>query len=122
MNHPALSLALVVAFLSGCASTPPAVSRSYHGLYDGQSAAVFATELPAGSAEEAMQRGDMALRQGNLDQALYLYVMALEIDDSQPDAFYKIGRIHAYRGNVALAIKAYEQVVARAPEHARPQE
>jgi len=122
MTRKLLSLALVVALLSGCASNPPAASRSYHGLYDGQPAAVFATELPASSAEEAMQRGDLALRQGNLDQALYLYVMALEIDDARPDAFYKIGRIHAYRGNVALAVKAYAQVLARAPDHARAHE
>src|SRR4029450_3913134 len=101
-----LALAIVVAVLGGCASTPPADSRSYHGLYDGQPPAVFATEMPASSADEAIQRGDAALRQGNLDQALYLYVMALEIDDTRPDAFYKIGRIHGYRGNVALAIKA----------------
>ena len=61
----------VLLLTAGCASTPdkedaPDASKTqaFSDLYDGKSTVTYATEFPVASAEEARQRGDLALRRG----------------------------------------------------------
>ena len=60
----------VLLLFSGCASTPDkegaldtSKSQALSDLYDGKSTVTYATEFPVATAEEARQRGDLALRQ-----------------------------------------------------------
>ena len=115
----------VMLLVAGCASTPhggPAAeaqaSNVYAELYDGKMAATHATELPVVSAEEATQRGDQALRQGDLDLALYQYIQALQMDGNDVNTFNKVGAIHVSRGNLNLAEIAYWSALQIAPDNA----
>ncbi len=72
----------------------------------------------ARQAELAMVRADKALRQGELDRALYEYVNVLSWDEDKTDAHYKVGVIHYLKGNLALATRAFQKTLAHAPEHA----
>ncbi len=125
MYSPIRRFALVVLLLlSGCAAIPQNNDHSgadpprYSGLYDGKSALTYGTAFPAGSAAEAVARGDAALQRGDLDRALFEYVQALEKNANDGETFYKIGSIHAARGNMALANIAYGYCLKHAPQHA----
>jgi Flp pilus assembly protein TadD len=106
------SLALLgVTLLSGGCATVPDAAES-------DAAKAEATEVVASSAEEAIRQGDAALMTGDLDRALYSYVQALQLDDANPDTFFKVGRIHQERGNGPLAEAAFRSALERAPDHA----
>ena len=115
----------VLLLTAGCASTPEkegaldtSKSQTFSDLYDGKSTVTYATEFPVASAEEARQRGDLALRQGDLDLALYQYIQALELQTDGDDvgSLARIGAIHASRGNLDLAEIAYRRALVIDPE------
>lgn len=117
----------VLLLIAGCASTPDkegapdaSTSQAFSDLYDGKSTVTYATEFPVASAEEARQRGDLALRQGDLDLALYQYIQALELQTDGDDVgtLARIGAIHASRGNLELAEIAYRRAVVIDPDNA----
>jgi Flp pilus assembly protein TadD len=117
--NSAASAAFLVAFtLAGCASTPSPEPSQSTELYDGAPTTVFATEFPVASAEEARQRAEAALAERDLDLALYLYAQAVELDAEDSDSLYRIGAIHAQRGNTAMASHAYGSAIELDPEHA----
>lgn len=96
--------------LAGCISQPTKSSSGlgpYASLYDGKSDIAFATLFPVSSPAEAIQRGDLAMTQADLDRALFEYIRALDLDPKNADALYKIGLIHSMRGNLPLAEMAY---------------
>jgi Tfp pilus assembly protein PilF len=88
------------------------------GLYEGEPEVVFATEYPVDSAEEAIVRADRALREGDTDLALYMYVRAYDLDKDNVHALARIGGIHASRGNDRLATMAFTSVLKVDPDHA----
>jgi tetratricopeptide (TPR) repeat protein len=49
---------------------------------------------------------------------LFEYVRALELDDKNPETFYKVGQIHAGRGNLELARLAYQKAIELSKTHA----
>ena len=101
---------LFLASLSGCttfSAKSDTGTSDFSSLYDGKSKAAFATLLPVSSPQEALQRGDLAVADGDLDRALFEYIRALELDDANATALYKIGTIHAVRGNPRLAEIAF---------------
>jgi tetratricopeptide (TPR) repeat protein len=117
----------------GCASAPavqkfsqaapPAVRLSQAA----PPAATDATHAPAKpksaeqitSAAEAVQLGDTAWAENQLDRAVYYYVTALERSPNDAPSMAKIGAIEESRGNDALALKAFEMAHAAAPEEPR---
>jgi len=111
--------------LSGCASmggagTEPSSADGDDpsaGLYEGEPEVVFATEYPVDSAEEAIVRADRALREGDTDLALYMYVRAYDLDKDNVHALARIGGIHASRGNDRLATMAFTSVLKVDPDH-----
>jgi Flp pilus assembly protein TadD len=116
-----LVLAVALTTLCGCAGSrteQPANARSPVELYDGQPAAVHATEYPAESATDGIHRGDLAWREGNVDLALFMYVQALQFEPNDAATLRKIGAIHERRNNRPLARKAFELALEREPEHA----
>ena len=117
---------LIALALAGCSGAPTrpdeaaparADRAAVEKLYDGQPAAVHATEFPVASAAEGMARGDQAWRKGQLDLAVYLYVQSLAYDAKNPEPLLRIGAIHERRGNRALAERAFEMALQLDPEN-----
>lgn len=108
---------LCSVFLSGCAATSGSNANGQKraavdadgsaNLYEGEPEVVFATEFPVASAEEAIARADRALREGDTDLALYMYVRAYDLEKENVLALTRIGEIHESRGNSRLATQAY---------------
>jgi Flp pilus assembly protein TadD len=106
--------------LAGCLSQPTKSSSGlgpYASLYDGKSDVAFATLFPVSSPAEAIQRGDLAMAQGDLDRALFEYIRALDLDPKNAGALSKIGLIHAMRGNLPLAEMAYRWSLQEDPNN-----
>lgn len=108
------------AALAGCASPPtkPTTVNPYGSLYSGKSEVAYATQMPVSSANEAVVRGDAAIASGDLDRALFEYIRALEKEGDNADVLYKIGVIHASRGNTQLAELAYRWALKANGQHA----
>lgn len=112
-------VAVMLLVLGGCATTPPAEEPADYGsLYDGKATVAYATQFPSASPEEANRRGDEALVKGDTDLALFQYVNALELGGADDGILYKIGRIHANRGNIRLARLAYQSALKVNSNHA----
>ena len=119
MSFRRAGLAIMIASalapaLIGCSTSPTKAAEDlgpYSSLYDGKSDTAFATLMPVTSAPEALQRGDLALAQGDMDRALFEYIRALNFDDGNPTALYKIGVIHASRNNDQLAELAFRGAI-----------
>jgi Flp pilus assembly protein TadD len=106
--------------MTGCTSAPTKSSSglgAYSNLYDGKSEVAFATLFPVASPAEAMQRGDLALSQGDMDRALFEYIRVLDLDAKNAEALYKIGLIHSMRGNMPLAEMAYRWSLQEDPSN-----
>lgn len=125
LHDPTTIPMLALFLLAGCAGTSHVqqpVAKPMTELYDGQPAAVHATEIPAASAEEAVERGDRAWQRGELDLALFMYVQALQFNPADAATLRKIGAIHESRNNLLLARKAFEMALARGGEQAATME
>ncbi len=106
--------------VAGCGSTPDKVAAGlgpYASLYDGKDDTAFATLFPVTSAAEAIQRGDLAMTQGDLDRALFEYIRALGLEPKNADTLYKIGAIHDMRGNQPLAEMAFRWSLKENPRN-----
>ncbi|NNF59875.1 MAG: tetratricopeptide repeat protein [Gammaproteobacteria bacterium] len=109
---------MICAAVTGCATAPTTQPGDYSELYSGRPQTVFATEVPPDSAQAALRSGDAALAEGDIDRAMYHYIHSLELDDSGPDAFYRLGAIHTRRSNNSMALRALQYALERDPEHA----
>jgi len=109
---------MMLAGLAGCASNqnlPDDVDKN--ALYEGRSTVTFSNLPVAKTAEEGIQLGDQQLRIGEFDKALYMYIQAMQLDEQNTEALYKIGQIHLDRGTMSKAIMAFEGVLARDADH-----
>lgn len=107
-----------VLVLPGCA-TPQQPGESAKPeddpLYDGRSPVSFERLLTSDEDADFERMGDVAMRNGETDKALYAWIRAAHKDPGNSGAFFKIGALHQSRGNAGLAAKAYQQVVAVEP-------
>lgn len=113
-------LLAMMAVLSGCQSMGPEKAGETNGragLYDGNRSVLYKVQNEAGSAEQAMLIAGTAYRAGDLDQALYQYLRAIELDPKRYEALVWIGRIHRERGNLQLAEMAFADVLNSAPDN-----
>lgn len=114
---------LLLFGLSGCAANQSkTASVDDNALYEGRSTVSFSNLPVAKTPEEGVALGDQQLRAGEYDKALYLYIQAMQLDDDNTEALYKIGRIHMERGNTGKAVMAFEGVLARDLQHIRGNE
>lgn len=93
-------LAIAAAGMAGCATIadrPPAEEG-----------------LPA--VDEIVNKGDAAYRRGEYRQALSHYVRALVNNPESPDVLYKIGTVHRQTDELALAEKAFLEVLELRPQ------
>jgi tetratricopeptide (TPR) repeat protein len=106
--------------LAGCASS--AAARA-----DGSTTSSVATRAQAKSPlseaaqnaktfAEATQRGDAAWQIGQLERAIYYYVLALERSPQDAPTLAKIGAIEEARGDSTRAQKAFEMAHAAQPD------
>lgn len=99
-----LALVLPLATL-GCALSPP---RSLgHG--EGE---------PPPTAAQLEHAGDTAYARGDGDRALVEYVKALAEDRGNTEILYKIATVHREMGQMPVAQRAYEEILAKHPRHA----
>ncbi len=99
---------LLSVVLIGCAAKDPQLSFDKE-LYDGQSVENFDQSSAPKTEKEAIERGDKALGENNLDLALYEYIRSLVLPNGEykDRTLYTIGRIHQSRDNLVLAERAY---------------
>ena len=109
-------LLVATAVLGGCQSMGPEATSNVRSVYSGDNALLYQVRKQAGTAEQAMQMAALAYRGGDLDQALFQYLRALELDPKRLEALVWVGRIHRERGNDQLAELAFAEVLAKQPE------
>ena len=111
-----VSLLLVaIAVLSGCKSMTQEQASADHSIYNGNNSVLYQAQQEIGSADEAMLTAAQAYRAGDLDQSLFQYLRALELDPKRYEALVWVGRIHRERGNTQLAELALNEVLTSAP-------
>jgi tetratricopeptide (TPR) repeat protein len=111
-NLTLLTLSLVLA---GCQSLPNAGDD--RSIFNGQNAVLYQVQEQASSPEQAMRMAAMAYQSDALDQALYQYLRAIELDPKQYEAMVWVGRIHRERGNNHLAELAFADVLQSQPNN-----
>ena len=111
----------LLALLSGCASTPEANDEAMAdaGLNDDSIDVLFATEYPVSSEEEAIARAEQAIREGEIDKALFYYVRALKFRPDNVDLLVTIAEIQFRRQNIAFAKRAFLMARHHDPNNSR---
>ena len=111
----------LLALLSGCASTPDANDEAMAdaGLNDDSIDVLFATEFPVSSEEEAIARAEQAIREGEIDRALFYYVRALKFRPDNVDLLVIIAEIQYRRQNIAFAKRAFLMARHHDPDDSR---
>lgn len=116
MKRISLLLAMT-AVLSGCQTMGPDPTVDTRSVYAGDNSLLYKVRKSSTSAEQAMQMAAMAYRADDLDQALFQYLRAIELDPKRYEALVAVGRIHRERGNSQLAEMAFADVLANDPEN-----
>ena len=111
----------LLALLSGCASTPEANDEAMAdaGLNDDSIDVLFATEFPVSSEEEAIARADQAIREGEIDKALFYYGRALKFRPDNVDLLVIIAEAQFRRQNFAFAKRAFLMAKHHDPNDSR---
>ncbi|MGH8355202.1 MAG: tetratricopeptide repeat protein [Pseudomonas sp.] len=119
MNRISLLVAMM-AVLSGCQSMGPSSPGDVNdrsGLYNGSRSVLYKVQKDISSPEQVMLIAETAYRAGDLDQALYQYLRAIELDPKRYEALVWVGRIHRERGNQQLAEMAFADVLNSDPDN-----
>lgn len=111
MNRIAPLLAMT-AVLSGCQSMGPEPVLNTRSVYAGDNSLLYQVRKTIDSPEQAMQMAALAYQAGDLDQSLFQYLRAIELEPKRYQALVWVGRIHRERGNSQLAEMAFADVLA----------
>lgn len=114
-------VAICGLMLVGCASTPPptkALPGGYEFMLRSQNqdklqAAKSESEVTPADSHKTLELARLARQQGNVDRALYQYVKAVELDQTNTEALLAIGQIHDQQGHHTLSEIAYRMVLAQ---------
>jgi tetratricopeptide (TPR) repeat protein len=104
-----------MAVLSACAGGPSSSAR------EDEAKSELLAEFDGLAIEQIIQAGDLAARQGEAERALFIYMQALELEES-PDTWYRIGRVHNHLGQKSLAWQAYASALKLDKDHAASHE
>ncbi|MEZ9660774.1 tetratricopeptide repeat protein [Vibrio sp. 10N.261.52.F3] len=112
-------LLLLPILLLGCASSDEPTNQFDAELYSGKPIDSLTSDDPPLNEKEAIMRGDIALRDNNIDLALYEYIRSLSFPEKEfhDKTLFTIGQIHSSRGNYALSEKAYLAALDFNPAH-----
>ncbi|MCG4453523.1 tetratricopeptide repeat protein [Pseudomonas sp. MMS21-TM103] len=116
MKRISLLLAMT-AVLSGCQTMGPEPELNTRSVYSGDNSLLYQVRKQASSADQAMQMAEMAYQAGDLDQSLYQYLRAIELEPKRYEALVGVGRIHRERGNTQLAAMAFGEVLTNQPDN-----
>jgi len=116
MNRICLLLAMTAA-LSGCQTMGLESALNTRSVYTGDNSLLYKVQKQASSADQAMQMAALAYQAGDLDQALFQYLRAIELEPKRYAALVWVGRIHRERGNTQLAEMAFADVLANDPDN-----
>jgi tetratricopeptide (TPR) repeat protein len=108
----------VLGLLGGCASTTTLESTGPE-LNDESLDVLFATEFPVESEADAILRATQALQKGDVDEALFFYVRALQFRPQNVELIAQIGEIQMQQENFDLASSAFLTAREYDPGHAR---
>ncbi|KUI96749.1 TPR repeat-containing protein [Vibrio sp. MEBiC08052] len=115
-----IAVTLMVGLMTGCATQQQQQASSMMAqLYDGRPLSSLNVTDAAKTEQEAITRGDAAMREQNDDLALFEYIRALSLPSGQhrDQILYKIGRIHQLHQREALADKAYQMALRDNPDN-----
>lgn len=113
-----ISLLLAMMFvLSGCQTKGPEAVLDTRSVYAGDNSLLYQVRKSIDSADEAMRIAAMAYQAGDLDQSLFQYLRAIELDPERYEALVWVGRIHRERGNSQLAEMAFADVLKSDPDN-----
>ena len=76
------------------------------------------TDIPAGTAQEYYNRGNIYGKKGNLIQAISDYTKAIEINPIFTEAYYNRGNTYEKQGNLTQAISDYTKAIETNPKYA----
>ncbi|MFH4683880.1 tetratricopeptide repeat protein [Vibrio diabolicus] len=104
--------------LTACSTTQQS-SDFDSSLYSGKPVESLTNDEPPKTEEEAISRGDTALRNNNVDLALYEYLRSLSFPNAvhKDKTLYTVGRIHLARENQELADRSFRAALAQNPDH-----
>ncbi len=102
------SIIISCLFLLAACSSSEHSDPFYSSLYQGKPVETLDIEEKSLSEMDAIQRGDLALRNKNTDLALYHYITALEFVNGlhRDKVLLNIAQIHSQRGNDELVEQA----------------
>ncbi|MGI9288336.1 MAG: tetratricopeptide repeat protein [Pseudomonadales bacterium] len=106
-------LGCLIPMLVACSSTPSTEQKSKFG----ESTSNFSDKWSQQDIDETEVIADMHYDNGELDQALYLYLRALETNPNSAVLYYKIGRVHRRASKPKLAALAFAQAVELEPDN-----
>lgn len=86
-------------------------------VYSGDNSLLYQVRKTINSPDQAMQMAALAYQAGDMDQSLFQYLRAIELDPERYEAMVWVGRIHRERGNVQLAEMAFADVLANEPDN-----
>lgn len=95
----------------------PEQASGSRSIYTGDNSVFYQVQKQTNSPDQAMQMGAMSYQAGNLDQALFQYLRAIELDPKRYSALVWVGRIHRERGNTQLAEMAFRDVLTSEPNN-----
>ena len=75
------------------------------------------TDIPAGTAQEYYNRGNIYGKQGNLTQAISDYTKAIEINPKYTEDYYNRGNTYEKQGNLTQAISDYTKAIEINPKY-----
>ncbi|MFC5695765.1 tetratricopeptide repeat protein [Pseudomonas sp. GCM10022186] len=116
MNRACLLVAMM-AVLSGCQNMGPETSSGIRSVYSGDNSVLYQVQKQVGSPDQALLMATRSYQAGDLDQALFQYLRAIELDPKRYEALVWVGRIHRERGNSQLAEMAFDEVLASDPNN-----
>lgn len=103
--------------LAACAANPVVPLPSSAAAAEPTSGASQAPASP--TFEDSITAGDQAWGAGQLDKAIYQYVLALQRSPQHAPTLAKIGAIEEGRGNLPKARRAFEMAHAAQPDEPR---
>jgi Flp pilus assembly protein TadD len=110
----------VLGLLGGCASSPETIENTLANEFSDDSMDVlFETEFPVASEEDALLQADIAMKEGETDQALFYLVRALQFRTDNVDVLLQIGDIQMQRKDIVFARHAYLTAKYHDPENSR---
>ncbi|HEX9851496.1 MAG TPA: tetratricopeptide repeat protein [Woeseiaceae bacterium] len=105
--------------ITACAGTssPKAAGNGGDQLHDADFDLLFATEFPVANKAEALSRAASAIKERDVDRALFFYIKALQFDPQDADLLALIGNIHRMQQRAEYAVRAYTLALRVDPDH-----